>query len=64
MGKLLPARAVREMFGDVSQMTLWRWLNDDSLGFPRPVYIRGRRFFDATEVEAFKIKAARKGVAA
>lgn len=51
---LLPAKDVRAMFGGVSQMTLWRWLQDESLGFPRPTLIRSRRYWDSDEIEAFR----------
>jgi predicted DNA-binding transcriptional regulator AlpA len=30
-------------------MWLWRRLNDDS-GFPKPIYIGKRRFFDEAEI--------------
>ena len=33
--KLINSRQVREMFGGVSEMWLWRRLHDDS-GFPKP----------------------------
>ena len=52
--RLLPAKEIRAMFGNVSDMTLWRWLQDDSLGFPRPTVIRQRRYWDADEIEAFR----------
>jgi predicted DNA-binding transcriptional regulator AlpA len=35
-------------------MTLWRWLQDESLGFPKPSKIRQRRYWDADEIEAFR----------
>jgi hypothetical protein len=55
---LMPSKAVRKEFGDVSDMTLWRWLADKSLGFPRPIYIRNRRYFSAQEIEEFKRRTA------
>lgn len=30
-----------------------RWLRDPKLNFPQPTYIRGRRFWDAAELDAF-----------
>ncbi|MEG3663075.1 helix-turn-helix transcriptional regulator [Celeribacter halophilus] len=48
--KLIPATAVRELCGGVSDMTLWRWLNDPDLAFPRPTYIGKRRYFRETEI--------------
>lgn len=50
--RLLTAKSVMERF-DISAMTLWRWVKDDRLGFPQPVYIRKRRYFDAAEINAF-----------
>ena len=29
----------------ISSMTLWRWLRDRELGFPRPTWIRKRRYW-------------------
>lgn len=43
-------------------MTLWRYLQDESLGFPRPFYIRKRRYFWVDELESWK--AARAEAAA
>lgn len=52
--RLLTSNEVRALFGDTCQMTLWRWLQDDSLGFPKPTMIRRRRYWDADEIEAFR----------
>ena len=43
--KYLTSRQVRDRY-QISDMTLWRWLKDPLLNFPRPDYINGRRFFD------------------
>ena len=51
--KLITAAEVRARFGGISDMTLWRWLDDAALGFPRPAYIQRRRFFRETEIEEF-----------
>lgn len=48
--KRIPAAATRELCGDVSDMTLWRWLNDPKLGFPRPTYIGRRRYWREADV--------------
>ena len=29
----------------VSDMTLWRWLHDDKLDFPKPIYIGRNRYW-------------------
>ena len=47
------ARQVRARYGNVSDMTLWRWLADPVLGFPRPLVIRRRRLFDDQELAEF-----------
>lgn len=59
-GNLIPARKARQELGGISDMTLYRWLSDESMGFPRPIYIKTRRYFDASELAAFKEAAALK----
>jgi aromatic ring-cleaving dioxygenase len=41
----LTARAVRRRYGDKSDMALWRWSRDPSLGFPAPIYIQQFRYW-------------------
>lgn len=48
----LPAAAVRSRYG-VSDMSLWRWLRDPRLGFPRPMRINGRQFWKLASLEAW-----------
>jgi hypothetical protein len=33
-----PAPKVRRRYGDITDMTLWRWLRSENLGFPKPIY--------------------------
>jgi predicted DNA-binding transcriptional regulator AlpA len=40
---LLNSTQVRQIFGGISDMSLWRWVKDENLGFPPPVYIQRRR---------------------
>lgn len=42
-----PARAVREACGNVSDMTLYRWIRSGVL--PPPIVIRGRRYWKRSE---------------
>jgi len=49
--KRLKAAAVRALCGDVSDMTLWRWLQERN--FPKPIYIAGRRFWREADVVAW-----------
>lgn len=51
--KLISAAEVRSRFGGISDMTLWRWLADEALAFPRPIHIQRRRFFREAEIEGF-----------
>ncbi|MFT6088334.1 helix-turn-helix transcriptional regulator [Sulfitobacter sp.] len=51
--KLIPAGTVRELCGGISDMSLWRWLNDATLDFPRPIYISRRRYWRQADVLAW-----------
>lgn len=48
--KLISATAVRDLCGGISDMTLWRWLQDPDLEFPRPVHIQRRRYWREVEM--------------
>jgi hypothetical protein len=45
----LPARAVWERYG-VTSMSLHRWLKDQSLGFPAPVYLGRFRYWKLADL--------------
>jgi predicted DNA-binding transcriptional regulator AlpA len=51
--RLLTSRQVRQHYGGCSDMTLWRWLRHETLQFPRPVIINGRRYWREDEIAAF-----------
>ncbi|OSP53818.1 AlpA family transcriptional regulator [Pseudoruegeria sp. SK021] len=51
--KLIAASAVRDALGGVSDMTLWRWLNDPALNFPKPIYISKRRYWREASLSAW-----------
>lgn len=51
--RLIAAADVRAMFGDVSDMTIWRWLKDANLNFPKPIYVQRRRFWREAELVAW-----------
>lgn len=46
----ISAHDTRHLCGGVSDMSLWRWLNDPELNFPRPIYISTRRYWKESEV--------------
>ncbi|MBW7968617.1 hypothetical protein [Bradyrhizobium sp. BR 10289] len=47
----LSAAQVRQRYGNISDMTLWRWLKNNS--FPAPRKINGRRYWDAADLDAW-----------
>ena len=51
--KLMRSAAVKSRLGDISSQTLWRYGRDPELGFPKPIYICGVRYWEATEIDAF-----------
>jgi len=55
------ARDVRDRY-NVSDMTIWRWLADEKLAFPKPLVIRRRRLWDTEDLDAFD--ARQRGEAA
>lgn len=48
--KLIVSATVREICGGISDMSLWRWLNDPTLEFPKPIMIQRRRYWREAEV--------------
>ena len=56
------SRTVRRMFGDISDMTLWRWVQKGIL--PAPKKINGRNYHDAAAVDALASSAQPQQAAA
>jgi predicted DNA-binding transcriptional regulator AlpA len=50
----LNAAQVRTRYGGVSDMALWRWLQDGDLGFPKPIRINRRRFWKASDLTTWE----------
>lgn len=48
----VPAPKLRRMLG-VSAVTLWRWRQDEAVGFPRATTINGRNYFPWAGVRAW-----------
>jgi predicted DNA-binding transcriptional regulator AlpA len=57
----LPAAQVRARYG-VSDVSIWRWLRNEALGFPTPIRIGKRRYWRRAELEAWE--ASRDAAAA
>jgi predicted DNA-binding transcriptional regulator AlpA len=51
--KFLTATQVREMFGGICEMTLWRWRHavPPAPAFPKPIRLHGRNYFPADAVD-------------
>jgi predicted DNA-binding transcriptional regulator AlpA len=49
----LPARAVWERYG-VSEMTLHRWINSETMKFPKPSYFGRYRYFKISDLETWE----------
>ena len=48
--KLITSATVRELCGGISDMSLWRWLNNEEMHFPNPLIISRRRYWRETEI--------------
>jgi len=55
--QMVTTRKVCDHFG-ITSMTLWRWLQDDKIGFPQPIRIGRRTYWSASAIAEFKAKAA------
>ena len=51
--KYITQKQLKARYGDLSDMTIWRWEHDDELGFPEAIYINGRKYFLLEEIEAW-----------
>lgn len=47
------AALVRDRYGQISEQTLWRWVNDPESDFPKPVVRQGVRFWDEASLDAY-----------
>jgi predicted DNA-binding transcriptional regulator AlpA len=56
----LPARKVWERYGVTSQ-TLWRWIYDDKLNFPPPIYINRFRYWKISSLIAWERTRSSRG---
>lgn len=54
----LSSKQVSERYGNTTSMSLWRWLNDADMRFPKPLVIRRRRFWKLSELVAWEKKRA------
>ena len=57
--KLLRSSDVRARYNGISDRTLCRWERDPDMGFPRPLIINKRKYWDEFELDAFDAAQAR-----
>ena len=50
---LIKAHSLLSRFGGISSQTLWRYVKDPNLGFPKPLYICGTRYWVSGEIDDF-----------
>ena len=62
-GFLVTRSTVAQEF-DVHKRTVDRWEDDPALGFPKSVLIKGQRFFQREEIDAWKDELFRSGLKA
>jgi predicted DNA-binding transcriptional regulator AlpA len=58
--RFLPARAVWERYG-VTSMSLYRWLADEQMGFPRPIYFGRFRHWRLSDLIAWEMARPNTG---
>lgn len=49
----IKAETVRQLCGDITDMTLWRWIRDPRIAFPSPVTILRRRYWREDEIRGW-----------
>lgn len=60
---LLTAIQVRTRYGRVSDMALWRWLHDEKMGFPQPLFINRRRYWKLSDLLRWEAEQVGRKVA-
>jgi hypothetical protein len=59
--RLMPDAKVRKRYG-VTAMTGWRWDRDPDLGFPKPMWIQGRKYRSVDELDEFDARMRRNPI--
>lgn len=54
---LLPTRVVARRYSVVGR-SIDRWIDNPALGFPKPIRINGRNYFDEAELDEFDKRRA------
>lgn len=48
---LISAKECRRKLGNISAMSLWRWLRDERLDFPKPIVVQRRRYWREADID-------------
>jgi len=48
---MFSARQVRKHIGNISDMTLYRWLHNERLKFPKPIVVQNRRYWHEEDID-------------
>jgi predicted DNA-binding transcriptional regulator AlpA len=59
---LIPDPEVARQLG-VTLMTIWRWDHDPSMGFPKPIRLRTRKYRRASDLIAWRDSLVREAAA-
>jgi predicted DNA-binding transcriptional regulator AlpA len=55
--RYLTGPKVDERYG-ITSMTRWRWMHNETLGFPKPIVVNRRQLFELEQLEAWERKRA------
>ena len=58
--RLITANDVRARYGNISAMTLSRWLKDERLEFPLPIRIHNLRYFRLADLVEWERRRAQR----
>jgi predicted DNA-binding transcriptional regulator AlpA len=55
---MIGSKKVNDRYGNKARLTLYRWMKDPDLGFPKPVKIRGRHFWKLGQLRQWERQRA------
>lgn len=61
---MMTSAQVCARYGSITPMTLYRWVNDERLGFPQAMRINNVRYWKASEILAWERARASRSLAA